>query len=53
MFKSRGGSRGGPGWAWPTLATISIEKDIVSSLDLDTIVDKFAATDKNRRLTLT
>ena len=37
-----GVGQGGPGPPW---ATISIEKDIVSSLDLDYIDDKFAATE--------
>ena len=34
------------------LATLSIERDLSGSLDLDTVVDRFAARDQGRRLKL-
>ena len=34
------------------LAVLAIEREIAKHLDLDEIVDKFAATDKNRRIFL-
>ena len=34
------------------LAILSIEKEIMTSLDLDNIVDQFAASDNNRRIVL-
>ena len=34
------------------LATLSIERDLSGSLDLDTVVDRFAAIDQGRRLRL-
>lgn len=34
------------------LAVLAIEREITKHLDLDEIVDKFAATDKNRRIFL-
>ncbi len=34
------------------LAILAIEKDIVQSLNHDSILDQFAASDKNRRITL-
>ena len=34
------------------LATLSIERDLSGSLDLDTVVDRFAVIDQGRRLRL-
>jgi len=36
-----------------SMAILSIECEIAKEIPLDSIVDKFAAQDKNRRITLT
>ena len=35
------------------MAVLSIEREIAKEIPLDFVVDKFAAQDKNRRITLT
>ena len=35
------------------MAVLSIEREIAKEIPLDSVVDKFAAQDKNRRITLT
>ena len=34
------------------LAILSVERDIAQQLEIDTVIDRFAYSDKNRRITL-